>query len=211
MGDSFTSQTLISSLMRRITSFSQSNCRDTNYVFPKRWVGKSPWRRQRLPTSVFWPGEFYGLCSPCGCKESDTSEGFSLSNYTCSTLLKVLVAQSCPTLCDPMDFSLPGSSVPGVLQASILKWVAIFSFRASSQPRDRICISCIRWILYHWATVESTLLLSSIYWGRNRPPPAQGSLSLGLCIAALPWPQCFLLSVVFSFSVSSFHIKNVVT
>ena len=123
----------------------------------------------------------------------------------------MLVAQSCPTLCDPMDFSLPGSSVPGVLQASILKWVAIFSSRASSQPRDRICISCIRWILYHWATGESTLLLSSIYWGRNRPPPAQGSLSLGLCIAALPWPQCFLLSVVFSFSVSSFHIKNVVT
>ena len=108
-----------------------------------------------------------------------------------------------------MDFSLPGSSVPGVLQASILKWVAIFSSRTSSQPRDRTCISCIRQILYHWATGESTLLLRSIYWGRNRPPPAQGSLSL--CISALPWPQCSLLSLVFSFSVSSFHIKNVTT
>ena len=38
------------------------------------WVGKIPWRRERLPTPVFWPGEFYGLYSPWGCKESDTSE-----------------------------------------------------------------------------------------------------------------------------------------
>ena len=36
----------------------------------------------------------------------------------------VLVAQSCPTLYDPMDFSLPGSSVHGILQARILEWVA---------------------------------------------------------------------------------------
>ena len=44
--------------------------------------------------------------------------------------------QSCLTLCDPMDCSLPGSSVYGILQARILEWVAIFFFRASSQPRD---------------------------------------------------------------------------
>ena len=38
------------------------------------WVGKTPWRRERLPTPVFWPGEFHGLYSPCSCKESDTTE-----------------------------------------------------------------------------------------------------------------------------------------
>ena len=37
------------------------------------WVGKIPWRRERLPTPVFWPGEFHGL-SPWGGKESDTTE-----------------------------------------------------------------------------------------------------------------------------------------
>ena len=37
----------------------------------------------------------------------------------------VLVTQSCPTLCDPMDCSPPGSSVPGILQARVLEWVAI--------------------------------------------------------------------------------------
>ena len=47
-----------------------------------------------------------------------------------------LVAQSCPTLCAPMDCSLPGSSVHGILQARILEWVAFPFSRGSSQPKD---------------------------------------------------------------------------
>ena len=43
------------------------------------WVGKIPWRRERLPTPVFWPGEFHGLYSLWGHKESDTTERLSLS------------------------------------------------------------------------------------------------------------------------------------
>ena len=42
------------------------------------WVGKTPWRRERLPTPVFWPGEFHGLYSPWGRKELDTTERLSL-------------------------------------------------------------------------------------------------------------------------------------
>ena len=38
------------------------------------WVVKIPWRRERLPTPLFWPGEFRGLYSPWGHKESDTTE-----------------------------------------------------------------------------------------------------------------------------------------
>ena len=57
--------------------------------------------------------------------------------------VKMLVAQSCPTLCDPMDSSPPGSSVHGVLQARILEWVAIFFSRGSFQPRDQTWVSCI--------------------------------------------------------------------
>ena len=51
--------------------------------------------------------------------------------------------QSCPTLCILVDCSPPGSSVHGILQAGILEWVAMSSFRGSSQPRDRTHISCI--------------------------------------------------------------------
>ena len=61
--------------------------------------------------------------------------------------------QPCLILCDPMDYSLPDSSVHGILQARILKWVAIPSCRGSSQPRDLVrvsYVSCIdRRVLYH--------------------------------------------------------------
>ena len=53
------------------------------------------------------------------------------------------VAQSCLTLCDPVDCSPPGSSVHGILQATILEWVAISFFRGSSLPRDRTQAPCI--------------------------------------------------------------------
>ena len=53
------------------------------------------------------------------------------------------VAQSCQTLCDPMDCSLPSSSVHGILQARILEWVAISFSRRSSWPRDWTRVSCI--------------------------------------------------------------------
>ena len=53
------------------------------------------------------------------------------------------VAQLCPTLCNPKDCSLPGSSVHGIFQARILEWVAISFSRGSSQPRDRTQVSCI--------------------------------------------------------------------
>ena len=49
---------------------------------------------------------------------------------------KVLVTWACPTLCDPMDCSLPSSSVHGILQARILEWVVIPFSRGSSWPRD---------------------------------------------------------------------------
>ena len=65
----------------------------------------------------------------------------------------VLNRFSCVRLCDPMNCSLPGSSVQGILQARILEWVAIPSSRGSSQPRVRTHISYIsctgRWVLYH--------------------------------------------------------------
>ena len=51
------------------------------------------------------------------------------------------VAQSCPTLCDPMDCSPPGSSVHGIFQARLLEWVAISFSSRSSQPRDRTRVS----------------------------------------------------------------------
>ena len=75
---------------------------------------------------------------PWGSKESDTTERLHFHFHLC-----VLVALSCPTLCDPMDCGLPGFSVLGVLQARILEWVARPSSRGSSQSRDQTQVSCI--------------------------------------------------------------------
>ena len=44
------------------------------------WVGKTPWRRERLPTPVFWPGEFHGLYGPWGRKESDITLTLTFSD-----------------------------------------------------------------------------------------------------------------------------------
>ena len=66
------------------------------------------------------------------------------------------VAQLCPTLCNPMDFSPPGSSIHGILQARILKWVAISFSRGSSWPRDRTQVSHIAGRHFNlWATREA--------------------------------------------------------
>ena len=53
------------------------------------------------------------------------------------------VAQSCPTLCDPMDCSPPGSSVHGMFHARVLEWGAISFSRGSSQPRGQTQVSRI--------------------------------------------------------------------
>ena len=53
------------------------------------------------------------------------------------------VAQSCLNLCDPMDCSLPGSSIHGIFQARVLEWVAISFSRGSSRPRDGTWVSLL--------------------------------------------------------------------
>ena len=69
---------------------------------------------------------------------------------------KVLVAQSCPTLCKPMDCRPPDSSVHGILFTRILEWVAIPFSRESSQPREKTQGSCIAGRFFTiWATREA--------------------------------------------------------
>ena len=77
---------------------------------------------QSLPTMVDWLAEHPLL---------------SGRNRSVHKVKESVVAQLCPTLCDPADCSPPGSSVNGILQARILEWVAIseVSMRAESESR----------------------------------------------------------------------------
>ena len=102
----------------------------------------------------------------CDCRWEERSEAIMVSwaqltsQLNATGWLRVLVAQSRLTLCDPVDCRPSGSSVHGISQARILDWLAI-SF---SWPRDQTCVSWIScfgsWILHHWATLESMLGLN---------------------------------------------------
>ena len=129
-------------------------------------MGKIRWRRDRLSTPVFWPGEFHGLYSPwnspgqnAGVGGLSLLQGLSPSQGSnpglphCRRILYCLShqgspwksaaaaksLQSCLTLCDPTDGSSPGSPVLGNLQA-ILEWVAI-SF-SNACRHDKSLQSC---------------------------------------------------------------------
>ena len=78
--------------------------------------------------------------------------------------VKVLVAQSCLTLCDSMDCSLLGSSVHGILLERILEWVAMPFSRGSSWPRDWTWVSCIAGRFFTvWATEKACNWRDGVY------------------------------------------------
>ena len=153
----------------------ESVCRRAQF---DSWVGKIRWRRDRLPTPVFlgFP------CSSAG-KESARNagdlgaipglgrspgegKGYPLQYSGLENFMECMYSihsmcvrpeslQSCPTACDPMDCSPPGSSVHGILQARILEWVAMPSSRGSSRPRDH-ALHCHT--LYHWGLFGSPFI-----------------------------------------------------
>ena len=92
-----------------------------------------------------------------------------LPDVSNSVTLYVLKSFSHVRLCDPMDYSPPGSSVYGLLQARIPEWVATVSFcRGSSQPRDLTRISCVSCIPGRFFTTEppgkSSVTLARLFY-----------------------------------------------
>ena len=89
-------------------------------------------------------------------KKSSAISGFRSYWRKLTTESESEVAQSCPTLCDPMDCSPPGSTAHGILQARILEWVAISFSRGSSRPRDQTQVSHIAGRRFNlWAIREA--------------------------------------------------------
>ena len=75
--------------------------------------------------------------------QEDSRKSISIHQLPFGVLLCVLLTPSCLILCNPMDCSLPGSFVYGILQARILEWVTIPFSKGSSGPRDRTQVSSI--------------------------------------------------------------------
>ena len=134
---------------------------EANYFTISWWV--LPYIDMNQPLVICVPRSLTPLPSPC------PLFFYKGKLYTC------MHAQLCPTLCDLLNWNPPGSSVCGIFQARILKWVAISSSR-SSPPRDRtrICVSCVScigsWILYHWEACFLASLLDVAFSVWNALP-----------------------------------------
>ena len=162
------------------------------------------------------------LCLPTQWK---VLQGVQKVSWRCdtSTLMltrRVCAAKSlqlCPTLCDSMDGSPPGSSVHGILQARIPEWAAISFSRGSSQPRDQTCISwgsCFADRFFsteppgkalvnetnHTTQSMTTALMPILLLGENlrvsqSPSPTSTSLSVPSSVLSPPSPPLSLLHV----------------
>ena len=152
------------SLVAQLVKKNYMQCRRPRF---NPWVGKIPWRRERLPTPVSWPGEFHGLFSPWGCKESDTTEQLSF-NFILSSWAS-LVAQMVKNLPSMQEIQvqslgwenhlekemsthsnilawrIPWTEEPGGLQAMGSQWVG-------HNTTERLILS---FILSQWTNIHT--------------------------------------------------------
>ena len=95
-----------------------------------------------------------GVSPFCGCWRAELLGDFLKIKIKCKEKVNLLVAQSCLTLCNPMDCSPPGSSVYGISQARIQERVAIPFSRASSQASGQVSCTADKFFIF-WATREA--------------------------------------------------------
>ena len=125
-------------------SFDFHFCKISWFWNPFKKKTKNGMSKTELPSLAFWQSALFWILFQdiCWGQVSFPCIPAGLVKRKCSCERKEReVAQSCPTLCNPVDCSLPGFSVHGILQARILEWAAISFFRGSSRRRDRIRVS----------------------------------------------------------------------
>ena len=149
------------------------------------------WLSQGLRASVSWHLN-WRLCHKYGCCEHHS---FITSTAAAKSL------QSCPTLCDPIDGSQPGSTIPGILQARTQEWVAI-SFSDAWKWKVKVkLLSRVRPSATPWTAAFQALLSMGFsrqeYWsGVPLPSPhnlhtylQMPAMCLALCWAFSQWPE----------------------
>ena len=99
------------------------------------------------------------------------------------------VTQSCPTLCDPMDCSLPGSSVHGIFQARVLEWVAICFSSGSSQPRNQTWVSFIVGRCFYHLSHQGSPYIKEILQEPCCQASGSPTCSYWIFLRWDPWPE----------------------
>ena len=131
-----------------VISFSRRSSQPRDWIWVSHIVGRcfTIWATREVVTVIyFYPTVCSLLLSQLFCSLEMKICFSTWASYPSFGKWKseIEIAQSCLILCDPVDFSLPGSSVHGIFQAKVLEWVAISFSRGSSWPRDRTQISHI--------------------------------------------------------------------
>ena len=166
-----------------------------------------------IPTFLHW-GSYLSLGKVHGSYSNSKSKferiiynvmgvAYPFGHALCNAWKWKWVTHSCPTLCNPMNCNLPGSSVHGILQVRILEWVAIPFSRGSSQPRDQTQVSHIAGGFFTaWATMEALFNACHTFIPRGKAFHWWGDSCLALfsetqlgpcfsswkCPDALQWP-----------------------
>ena len=110
-------------ILHSTSAYSHNNHSDSESVSPSV-MSEFLWAHRQLPARPLCPWDFLGKNTGKWSQESE-------------------VTRSCPSLCDPMNCSLPGSSLHGIFQAIVLESIAISFSSRSSQLRDQTQVSCI--------------------------------------------------------------------
>ena len=129
-----------------------------------------------LPQPSFTVGGNRNCCSSM----ANSTEVPQKLELLCDPRILLLVAQSRPSLCDPMDCSPRGSSVCGISQARKVKWAAVSYSGGSSWPKDQTPISCVstgRQILYNCTSWEAQISRQIIIQKDTRTPAFTAALS----------------------------------
>ena len=138
-----------------------------------------------LAWRIPWTEENLVGYHPWGCKESDTAAAAAKS------------LQSCPTLCDPIDGSPPGSPIPGILQARTLEWVAIsfsnaWKWKVKGKSLSRVWLLATPWTAAYQAPPSMGFSRQKYWSGVPLPSPSfrYGEALLALCqeYFFLIWP-----------------------
>ena len=149
-------------------------------------------------TRVRYP--YLGICSLLSAYRTRVQ---TMRDLECSFIVCCLVARSSLTLCDPRDYSLPGSSVYGISWARTLEWVAISSSKASSWPRNRTCFSCKS------LTLQAESLPLS-HWGSQFHCKFSSVQSLSrVRLSATPWITARQASLSITNSQSSLKLMSI--
>ena len=128
--------------------------------------------------------------------------------------------QLCPTLCDPMDSSPPGSSLHGIVQARILEWAAIPFSRGSSWPRNKTCVSHTAGRFFIWDTLRF-FISDSLYEPPGKPKILERvaiSSSRGssqsrdpTCVSCISLPLSYFEHAKVTAQIENHYTKKIIT